>query len=383
MLESPFQALLALRLFAMLSMVSGVFFIAEIDSTPYWGAIAFYIVSYLCIRFSKKGRWFFYLLECLVSLFIGIASNGMVPYQLLVGLAGCGLFLSYDGKIVYIVASVMVTGFLLRDLFSGCCHVFHLMVNYSFIVFACLTGGLIRYAYQMKNRSQQLYQELEASYQKLQEHTQTVKQLAKEEERNRIAREIHDTVGHTVTALIVQLEAARKLMAQAPDKSLRLMQTVEELARSIYQEIRFAIEKMNQADWEKMTLVELCEQVLSDFAKLTRLTYSFEIAGKSPASISQTYKFHLYRILQETLTNAKRHGKATQVRVKLRFAKAGIQLKIEDNGIGSDQLQIGFGLKNLQRRVEDLGGRCKFVTSAGKGFRTIICLPNEQEENDG
>src|SRR5690606_34005598 len=108
-----------------------------------------------------------------------------------------------------------------------------------FIVFACLTGGLIRYAYRMKDRFQMLYQELDDSYQKLQEHTQTVKQLAKEEERNRIAREIHDTVGHTVTALLVQMEAARKYMNQSPEKSQRIMQTVEELARSIYQEIRF------------------------------------------------------------------------------------------------------------------------------------------------
>ena len=362
----------------MISMVSGVFFIKEINPTPYWGAIFFFVLSYILIRFFKKGRWLFFLLECLMSLIIGIASQGMVPYQLLVGLAGCGLFVYYDGKIVYIISSLIAIGFLVGDIFTERYHVFHLVVDYSFIVFACLTGGLIRYAYQMKNRFQMLYQELEASYQKLQEHAKTVEQLAKEEERNRISREIHDTVGHTVTALIVQMEAARKLMKQTPEKSLQIMQTVEELARSIYQEIRFSIEKINQEDWEDLTLTDLCEQVLSDFAKLTKFEYDFEVIGKSPAFISQSYKFNLYRILQETLTNAKRHGKASHVQVELQFDETSIQLQIEDNGKGSDQLQIGFGLKNLQSRVEDLGGTCTFDTSAGQGFRTVVRLPIEK-----
>ncbi|MXQ54196.1 histidine kinase [Shimazuella alba] len=83
-----------------------------------------------------------------------------------------------------------------------------IIINYSFVVFASATGGLIRYAYQMKNQTMKLYQELENSYQKLREHADTVEQLAMQEERNRISREIHDTVGHTVTALIFQLEAA-------------------------------------------------------------------------------------------------------------------------------------------------------------------------------
>lgn len=366
----------------MMSMVSGVFFIDELNPAPYWGAILFFLASYVCIRLFEKGRWLFFLLECLVSLLIGILSQGMVPYQLLVGLAGCGLFLYYDSRIAYLIASTITLVFLIGDLIVGLFNGFHIVVNYSFIVFACLTGGLIRYAYRMKDRFQMLYQELDDSYQKLQEHTQTVKQLAKEEERNRIAREIHDTVGHTVTALLVQMEAARKYMNQSPEKSQRIMQTVEELARSIYQEIRFSIERINQEEWDDLELMELCEQVLSDFAKLTKLKYTFEVVGESSTLIPQSYKFHLYRILQETLTNAKRHGKASHVSVILRFEEVGLQLEIEDNGMGTDQLQVGFGLKNLQRRVEDLGGTCTFETKAGKGFKTVVCLPIQKEENE-
>lgn len=374
-LDSPIQTLLILRLFAMMSMVGSIFLTPGLDRTLYWLAMIFFVISYLCIRSLQRGYWIFFLLEGFMSFLIGVSSADFFPYQLLIGLVGCGFFLYYDQKILYISAPIAMTALLIWDLFSVKYHGIHLMINYSFIIFACLTGGLIRYAYRMKNHSQLLYQKLEVSYQQLKDHTQTVKQLALEEERNRIAREIHDTVGHTVTALIVQLEGARKWMDKNPQKSKQILQTVEELARSIYQEIRFSIERINHEDWDHLDLAELCEQMLADFAKLTKLKYTYDIKGKIPSELPSSYPFHLYRVLQETLTNAKRHGKASHVSVELKFEDQKILLQIEDNGIGSEVLQLGFGLKNMQRRVEDLGGGCRFETRKGGGFRTFVWLP--------
>lgn len=382
-LESPFSILLIFRLFVMISIVSFIFFDSEVNPIPYWVAIIFFIISYLFLQFFKRVKWVFFLLELLISLPLGYHSMGIVPYQLLIGLVGCALFIYYENRILYIGWPVFLIFMIIADGIFGFYQVVHLIINYSFIIFACTTGGLIHYAYKMKNRFQSLYQELNTSYQKLQEQALTVQQLSKEEERNRIAREIHDTVGHTVTALIVQLEAARKLMTKDPKKSIQILQTIEELARLIYQEIRFSIEANQYEDWETVPLTTLCEQLLANFAKLTKLAYCYRVKGEAPASLPYPYKFSLFRILQETLTNAKRHGKAKKVSVELVFLEESIRLQIEDDGMGSEELKVGFGLKNVQRRVEDLGGTCQFETRKGKGFRTVVQLPIRKGVEDG
>jgi signal transduction histidine kinase len=382
-LENPNPAMMLFRLIVMLGMVSANFYDSGANNFFDILAVIFFFVSYLCILYFKKRQWIFFVLELIISLLLGyLYMENDFPYTLLVGLVGIGLFINYEGKFLYISWSLLFILMIICELFFELHSDGDILINYSFIIFASLTGGLIRYAYQMKNQSMLLYQELDSSYQKLQKHAQTVEKLAMQEERDRITREIHDTVGHVVTALIFQLEAAQKIMDKDPQKSYTLMKTSEELARSIYQEIRFSIETNYQEGWENLDLNTLLQQLINDFSLLTQLEVNYQIVGQVPSSLSRQYKFNLYRILQETLTNAKRHGFAKQVWITLTFHHQNIQFQIEDDGIGTDQLHVGFGLKNLQNRVEGLEGTCHFYTSKGKGFRTEISLPLMDKEAD-
>lgn len=375
-LDSPYPTLMFLRLLVMICMVSVYFFMPNENAVFVALAIVLFIVSYYFIGYSKNKPWIFFMIELMIALAMGYISVGSdSPYRLLIGLVGCGLFLYYEGKVLYISWSILFVLLIVYELFFDVQDLAQVLVDYSFIVFASLIGGLIRYSYQTKNRFRLLYQELDSSYQKLQEHSQTVERLAMEEERNRITREIHDTVGHTVTALIFQLEAARKLMNKDPQKSYEIMKTGEGLARSIYQEIRFSIETNDQEAWEEVELHILLQKLINDFSRLTQLEIKYQMEGTEPASFSRQHKLSLYRILQETLTNAKRHGLAKKVWISLVFDEQEVEFIIKDNGIGADQLNLGYGLKNLQKRVQDLGGTCYFCTKQDKGFRTEIKIP--------
>lgn len=380
-LDSPYQTLMLLRLLVMLCIVCGYAYFPHSNKIFNLMAFLLFILSYFCILWFSKWRWLFFVLELIICFIYASISLGLdFPYQLLIGLVGVGLFLYYGGAGLYISWSLLFFLLLGYELVFDLQSVAGILINYSFIVFASITGGLIRYSYKMKNVSNRLYLELTASYQQLREHAETVEQLAIQEERNRIAREIHDTVGHTVTALIFQLEAAQKYMYKDQKKSLAIMNTSEELARSIYQEIRFSIEENNQEGWRKIDLVTLLKQLVDDFSRLTQLQVYDEIKGKVPSALSPKYKFSLYRILQETLTNAKRHGFAEHVWITLTFQAHHLHVLIKDDGIGVEVLQLGFGLRNLQRRVEDLGGECHFYTGKKEGFRTEILLPLEEKE---
>jgi signal transduction histidine kinase len=361
-------------------MTSANFFIPQNNVGFNLLAIGIFLLSTFFLLRIQTGYWILFAVELLVSLALGwVYIYTDFPYPLLVGLVGLGIFLFYHKKSFVAFWCVLFMGLIVVELIFQLHPVLQIIINYSFVIFASVTGGLIRYSYQMKNRTQTLYQELEHSYQKLREHASTVEQLAVQEERNRIAREIHDTVGHTVTALIFQLEAAQKLFSIDQQKSMSMVKTSEELARSIYREIRFSIEATDLSDWEGVDLHARLEKLVQTFSHLTGLEVFYHADGDFPSSVPRKYTFGLYRILQETLTNAKRHGKADKVWVTIRFLDKQLELNINDDGIGCDQLQIGFGLKNLQNRVKELHGKCSFSTKKGNGFKTRVVIPFDQE----
>jgi signal transduction histidine kinase len=362
-------------------MASANFFIPAINVIFNLMAICVFVISTFLIFKIKRGFWILFVLELSLSLIFGVVYVYTdFPYPLLVGLVGLGVFLYYQERVFVLIWSILFFILITLELLFTLHPPMQIIINYSFVVFASTTGGLIRYAYQMKNQTIGLYQELEHSYQKLRQHADTVEQLAMQEERNRISREIHDTVGHTVTALIFQLEAAQKFFSVDEQKSMKMMKTSEELARSIYREIRFSIEENDWGDGVESDLHTKFTQLIQKFSRFTQLEVSYETKGELPSFLSRKYTFGLYRILQETLTNAKRHGNAERVWIGLFFMAEQLQLDIWDDGIGCDHLQTGFGLKNLQRRVKELNGTCSFFTKKGNGFKTRVVIPIPQRE---
>ena len=261
------------------------------------------------------------------------------------------------------------------------------LMNAAFVVFSIFVGDLIRRLSEvnavMNEQYEQLndaHEELAVTYEQLQQYSREVEDLTVIRERNRIAREIHDTVGHKMTALLVQLQLARELHPIDVKKSASAMKVCEDLARSALEEVRFSVRTLHNDD-EKSSLISTIRNMLAEFNKMTGLQTSFTLQG-NPAVILTSIQLTIIRAIQEMLTNAKRHGRATKCRVRLICLPEKITLQMSDNGVGTSQIVPGFGLTNMRERMIDLGGSVLYESETGKGFSVLIEIPLTEKKWD-
>lgn len=196
-------------------------------------------------------------------------------------------------------------------------------------------------------------------------------------ERNRLARDIHDTLAQGFTGVIVQLEAAadatsRGLTAEAGEH----LQRAGDLARLSLKDARRSVQALRPQALEQQDLGEALDDMIRKMTARTALKTRFEVTG-APRSLPFDWEENLLRIGQEVLTNALRHAQANEFVVRLAFAPGEIRLDLRDNGRGFDasQRHDGFGLLGIRERVEQMGGQLTINTAAGQGTATLIVLP--------
>jgi signal transduction histidine kinase len=254
-------------------------------------------------------------------------------------------------------------------------------INFMFIIFCAVVGGLIRKLQVAREKQAEQYgllskshQELSDVHEQLRSYSKQVEELTVIRERNQIAREIHDTVGHKITALIVQLQLAREYMSLDLEKSKETIQKCEELTRDALEEIRTSVRTLREDDGMNATFLAATQSVLKEFSHMTRIQVSLDINGdltNTPTSLQPT----IIRIIQESLTNSKRHGDATRCQVSIDCSPDLIGLVIDDNGKGAAKVQPSFGLTNMRERVLEHGGSIQYESHTGKGFKVKVELP--------
>lgn len=261
---------------------------------------------------------------------------------------------------------------------TGQLSIFQNIANVSFVVFGAVVGNLIRRLLDASETVSQQYEQLNESHTKLSKaHHQLTKyshqleQLTLIRERNRIAREIHDTVGHKMTALLVQLELAKELISRDEKKSRVTLDICDELARGALEEIRFSVKTLEKDTTESISFIQSVRRMLEDFHQSTGFHSVLELEGDS-ADIPSSLQLTMIRVIQETLTNAKRHSTATAGKIQLECFPDKIRLHIEDNGIGTNEIKPGFGLRNMKERMKEHDGTLRFESREGEGFHTFI-----------
>lgn len=198
-----------------------------------------------------------------------------------------------------------------------------------------------------------------------------VEVLAADLERNRIARDIHDSLGHTLTTLDIQLEVAQTLHHQNPDRSLQALNTAKNLASQSLKEVRQAISTMREESFDlKTALNSLVEQINCNE------TFKMDVQinlPKLPLQISQP----LYLIIKEGLTNIQKHSQASSIKLWAESTSERITLGLSDNGIGFDSQKpsSGFGLRGMQERVKLLEGQIKVHSTPNKGTLIQVTIP--------
>ncbi|NJL10767.1 MAG: hypothetical protein HC908_13015 [Calothrix sp. SM1_7_51] len=176
--------------------------------------------------------------------------------------------------------------------------------------------------------------------------------LATALERTRIAREIHDSLGHTLTDLDIQLAVAQQLRFHNIEQSFEAVDTAKILARQCIEDVSLALNRMRQSDFDlNQTLTALMEQLRQNSA----LQVKWEV---NLPQLDLNKGYQIYCIVKEGIMNVQKHANASQVSFYGRLTSEGIVLNIQDNGVGFDteKVRTGFGLQGMFERVQLLGG---------------------------
>ena len=229
-------------------------------------------------------------------------------------------------------------------------------------------------------RIRKLNEQLNQANDQLRDYAVNMERMTQMRERNRLAREIHDTLGHTLTGIIMGADAGLALLDVAPEESRKRIEVVAQSARNGLTDVRRSIKALRPDALERSNLVQALEEMVENF----RLTTSAQIdyfREVEELRLDPDEEDTLYRVVQEGLTNAVRHGQAD--RIEIRIARAGnvVSVSVRDNGTGCGVLEEGFGLRHMRERLEMLGGTLSYgnldqnVEDGYTGFFITVCLP--------
>ncbi len=197
------------------------------------------------------------------------------------------------------------------------------------------------------------------------------------EERNRIAKDIHDNAGHSMTTVIMQTEAAKLLIDENPQEAKNRIISANIQARNALEQMRESVHLL-AGRAQTRALSEEIEEIIAQTIDGTDIRARYDL---SDVNVSETQYRFICNSLKELLANGLRHGLATAFYIELKQVFGNISLLVSDNGKGVDgDICEGFGLKGIREKAESLGGKCIFTSDAGEGFETEITLPVEKEE---
>jgi signal transduction histidine kinase len=209
----------------------------------------------------------------------------------------------------------------------------------------------------------------------LRQYALRIEDQATLQERNRIAREIHDALGHALTAQSIQLENALLFLPPDAEKTASFLQEAKQLGARALQEVRRSISTLRTNPLQGQSLQAAIAKAIAEFQRTTGIVpYSaIQLTRPIPLEISTA----LYRIVQESLTNISKHSQATQVSLHLRASLEAVCLQVHDNGQGFDPERntTGFGLQGMRERTIALGGQFLLSSQPGKGCQVTILIP--------
>jgi len=225
-----------------------------------------------------------------------------------------------------------------------------------------------------RERAQHL--RLEVAHQRLQRHAATVEQLAVSRERNRLARELHDTLAHSLSALTVQLEALRTLLKNDPAAAEPTVGELADLARHGLEDSRQAIRALRREPVEVLGLENALRDMLAAFQARNGVPAYLSVAGNG-LDLTTDEALALYRIAEEALINAERHATAQKVEVRLACGSERVDLVIRDDGTGFDPQGVDpdrYGLTGMAERASMVGATLEVRSRPGGGTEVWCTL---------
>jgi signal transduction histidine kinase len=245
-------------------------------------------------------------------------------------------------------------------------------LNYAAaFAFTSVFTAITRRALDARRREETLRRELEVANAQLRAHAAQLEELATTRERNRVAREIHDGVGHYLTVVKTQLDAAAALIPTQPERGREAVVKAAKLAAEALDDVRRSVGTL-RTDTARPPLPDALRELATHGEPVPTLS----IEG-APRPLAPGVEHALFRAAQEGLTNIRKHARATQALVRLDFrTPSRIVLELSDNGIGAPAAAAsGFGLQGLRERIEVIGGTVDAANRLEGGFALRVEVP--------
>lgn len=252
-----------------------------------------------------------------------------------------------------------------------------LIFNIMPILFVSVLGYSLRQAEIADREKEQVLKELQTTQNQLQE-------MAVTEERTRLARELHDSLGHQLTVAVVQLEGAQRLIPTKPEQASQMIAAMREELKNALADLRLTVSAMRSPIADNLPLESALLNLSHSFQQNTGLVTHFTNASNLP-ELSEPYRLALYRVAQEGLTNIQRHANAQNAWIDLDLDDQQITLTLRDDGTGLDQLSekgSGVGLIGLGERASQLGGKMRIISQpqvGGTKLTFILPLPEKRK----
>jgi len=199
-----------------------------------------------------------------------------------------------------------------------------------------------------------------------------IEELTITKERNRIAQEIHDDLGHKLVALSMNLDVMSNLIDKDVNKTKELLKKCQILTKDSMNSLRKAVYTLKERDLSQ-GLENAIVSLIDNIDNASNISIEYHVDDKVE-SMSFEKKTILYAIIREGLTNSIKHSKCSQINIDLQV-KDKICLRIKDNGIGCSNFIKGNGLKGIEERINNINGSIEYITEEGKGFEILAILP--------
>ncbi len=279
---------------------------------------------------------------------------------------------------VFILCSGVIFGYQM-----GLAGMFSLAIYGTGYVFFGVFGWLLHQSEISRAKTELLLVELREAHRQLQVYAEQLEELTITQERNRISREMHDTLGHRLTIASVQLEGAQRLVRGDPGKAEKMIATVRDQVREGLVELRRTVAMLRSPIEEELPIGAALEKLVHQTSDATGIHIHLSVGARA-VDLPGTHRQALYRAAQEGLTNVQRHARASEAWLRLEEREGKVTLTISDNGRGIPlEEQTGTGLSGLRERSALLGGACFLDARPGGGTQVTfeLPLPKERGEN--
>lgn len=249
-------------------------------------------------------------------------------------------------------------------------------IFFTFMVFITV-GVFFNYSgilSEQKEKLDEINRELTLANTMLQEKNKKIKELTIFEERNRIAHEIHDSVGHNLTGLIMNLDFCKRIAQDNPSGVVEFVGKSRKIAKECLEDIRKSVRALKNAEVEKLTLLKSVEELADSSKEKFKIEVVLDVQG-NVYNTQPEFNLAVYRACQEAITNSVRHGKADRVEISIFFGIREFSIGIKDNGASSKEFEFGTGLTGMMERFSFYNGIVDFCQN--EGFSIYISVPME------